>query len=226
MKNNKISFLGGFFLLIAIGIFIIDIFLIKKDFSFINSSERVEGSVISIIERGSSVEHTYSPEVYFIDSSGKDIKYIPKVSSSKPDFRVGEKISILYQKNDPYNAKINSFMYLWLKEIIVAHLGLFFLILGLPSLIAVIKNKKRKKLFINGEKISAKVSSIEKTKNFYKIIAQWINPSNNTAYIFKSDYMEYNPESIVLNKDIFVFIDPNNPKKYYMDISMLPKQGN
>lgn len=60
----------------------------------------------------------------------------------------------------------------------------------------------------------------------YQIIAQWLNTTDNQMYIFKSDDLTYNPESVVSGKDIDVYIDPINPQKYYMDISTLPKIGN
>ena len=60
----------------------------------------------------------------------------------------------------------------------------------------------------------------------YKIIAQWLNPTDNQMYVFKSDDLSYNPESLLVGKEIEVYIDPINPKRYYLDISNLPKLGN
>ena len=60
----------------------------------------------------------------------------------------------------------------------------------------------------------------------YKIVAQWLNPSDNQIYIYESDTIDYDPSDYVLGKDIEVYIDNLDPKKYYMNIDTLPKIAN
>ena len=195
----------------------------------------------------------YSPEVSFTDSAGQTITFTSNISSSMPTYHVGQKVSVLYNKNNSQDAKINTFFQLWFVTIIMSFLGVVFFLVGLLFLIA---QKKRaaleKELLYKGTKISTKVVSVQTNAptssqnsfmgqgsrpgmNFfygtaqrptYQIVAQWLNLADNQMYIIKSDDLSYDPGTIVSGKNIDVYIDPQNPKRYYMDISSLPKVAN
>ena len=50
---------------------------------------------------------------------------------------------------------------------------------------------------------------------------------DGTVHIFKSRYLYYNPESLLKNNAVRVYVDNNNYKKYYVDIDeVLPKVEN
>ncbi len=259
MTNKKTLLVGVVFLLIGVGVLVGDFFVVKSTMSFLSNSEKVEGSVIDIVKsRSSDGDYMYRPEISFVDTTGQTITFTLSISSSMPTYQVGEKVSVLYDKNNSQSAKINTFFQLWFGPIIMTVLGVIFFLVGL---LVLIKQKRKtelkNELLSRGTKILAKVTSVETinpSRDFensalrplstlafgtrrgysyrpniqttYQIVAQWLNPSNNQMYVFKSDDLTYNPESVVLGKDIDVYIDPINPQKYYMDISTLPKMGN
>jgi len=57
----------------------------------------------------------------------------------------------------------------------------------------------------------------------YSIYAQWVQPSANAVYVFKSEPLWIDPQEYIKPGDkIKVAIDPNNPKRYFVDTSFLP----
>lgn len=60
-------------------------------------------------------------------------------------------------------------------------------------------------------------------RNPNKVISRWYDKDNHTLYIFKSVNIWYDPAMFLEERKIPVYINPNNPKDYYMDLSFLPK---
>jgi len=60
----------------------------------------------------------------------------------------------------------------------------------------------------------------------YRITAQWQDPATSRVYVFVSHDLWFNPSKYVTGKNIRVYIAPGNPKRYYMDVSFLPKLAN
>jgi len=82
--------------------------------SFVQTAEHAEGTVTELVERlGNEDDTTYSPVVEFTDCFGQQREYRSSISSSPPDFSVGDKVPILYDKNNPDSVKINHWLYLY-----------------------------------------------------------------------------------------------------------------
>jgi hypothetical protein len=79
--------------------------------------------------------------------------------------------------------------------------------------------------------IATEFQSVEQNKSEtiggqhpYQIISQWLDSRTNKVYVFRSQNISFNPEKFIQRKEIQVRIDPDNPKKYSMDISFLKTQ--
>jgi len=57
----------------------------------------------------------------------------------------------------------------------------------------------------------------------FQIITQSLDPASDTVRIFESENIWFDPSEYIESETIDVFIDPNDPEKYVMDISFLPK---
>jgi hypothetical protein len=57
----------------------------------------------------------------------------------------------------------------------------------------------------------------------YHIISQSPDPASNTVRVFESENIWFDPSEYIKEETIDVLVDPNNPRKYVMDISFLPK---
>src|ERR1700719_1831221 len=109
------------------------------------------------------------------------------------------------------------FLLLWLGVII-------FLLLALPIILIARKARWIEK---RGERIVAKVTSIQHDKkrastgvmnNFYTVTAAWTNPLTGQTYTFWKYFFDENPE-LKISELIPVVIDPRNPKRYEILLS-------
>jgi hypothetical protein len=62
-----------------------------------------------------------------------------------------------------------------------------------------------------------------KTGQIYRICAQWTNPVTSEIHIFNSENIWFDPADHINTDEVTVLIERDNPKKYYVDISFLPK---
>ena len=95
------------------------------------------------------------------------------------------------------------------------------------------KSNLKKELFDEGrgKKIAADLTGAGLDMSYrvngrspYVISAQWLDTSSNHMYLFNSDYVWFDPASMIEGrKKIDVYIDENDPKRYYVDISFLPE---
>ena len=105
------------------------------DWRFVNSASRAEGVVVKLVEsRDSDSGATYRPVFAFRDSNQVTHEIQSSVGSSPPAFRVGDEVEVLYSKDDPDNAAIDRFMFLWFFPVTFGIIGAVQLILGLTFL--------------------------------------------------------------------------------------------
>ena len=107
------------------------------------------------------------------------------------------------------------------------------------SALAISKVKKSRKkklkdyLMQNGIKVAAHIDCVNYNTNYsvngnhpYILECSYKDPYTNKIYLFHSGNIWFNVESIISNQiisTIDVYFDPNNPKKYYMEIDDLKK---
>ena len=198
--------------------------------AFLEKAETAQGTVIEMIPKRSKDSTTYSPVVSFTTKSGQQINYTSSTSSNPPSYDVGENVQIFYDPANPNDAEINGFFSLWLGVIILGFIGIvFFLIGSLGVLFRYLKNKKAQNLRETGKPISAKFTQVQLNtnqtlngRNPFQILSQWQDPKTDELYVFKSESIWFDPTEFVKTDTVRVFIDPENPKDYVMDISFLP----
>lgn len=155
--------------------------------------------------------------------------YESRLNSYASNFYQGKQLDIYYDKYDPSKIGVKSLDLLCL---IFPGIGLIFFIIGSSAL--VLKRKKNsleKRLKSMGNAVYAKytetiinTSYTVNGKSPYNIICEWINPADNQKYIFKSKNIWFNPENTLMERGIVqipVYIDPNNVKKYYVDVDFI-----
>lgn len=199
--------------------------------AFIDRAVKVQGTVTALIPSRSDNSTTYKPVVSYTTKEGKQIEFTSSVSSNPPSYHEGETVEIFYDPADPYDADINGFASLWLAPLILGILGTVFFLIGfLIILFGKMKEKKIDDLKFNGRSIITKFDNVNINYNYkvngrspYVIYSQWLNPATNELHVFKSEDIWFDPTDFISSKEIKVLIDPSNPKKYYMDISFLPK---
>lgn len=111
-------------------------------------------------------------------------------------------------------------------------MGLIFFAIGfIPFLMMLRKNGIKKKLLQNGRLIQAKITSVDYNTSLsvngrcpFVIHCQWTDPvMKDPLYRYKSDNIWFNPSDFIHGDTIAVYIDQDNPNRYYVDLSFLPK---
>ena len=223
-----------FFIFTIIGILMLAgaAFLSNSTYQFIQQAAIQTGTVVAIEQSESKDSYVYHPVVKFVTADNQAIKFRSSIGSNPPSYRIGESVDVIYIPAEPHKAKINSFMSLWFVEIIVAGIGsIFFLIGAIPLFIIRLGKNTRKRLRDTGDRILAMLDRVELNTSFkvngrnpYRIICQWKDPmAPSKVYIFYSENIWFNPQPHINQKEIAVYIDRNNPRKYYVDISFLPE---
>src|SRR6218665_1718264 len=222
------------FLIVGAGLLAGAVYSYADKKAFLEKAESAQGTVIEMIARRSDNSTTYCPVVRFKAKTGQEITFTSSVSSNPPSYSVDETVEILYDPADPKEANINGFASLWLVPLILGILGtIFFLIGALSYLFGYLKNKRKQNLRETGKQVSAKFTQVQLNtsytsngRNPFQIYSQWQDPKTNELYVFKSDNIWFDPTEFVKTDTMRVFIDPENPKKYVMDLSFLPTLKN
>jgi hypothetical protein len=56
----------------------------------------------------------------------------------------------------------------------------------------------------------------------YRIFVQWQDPATSKVHLFHSEDIWYDPEKFINRKQLTVYVDLRNPKRYSVDTSFLP----
>jgi hypothetical protein len=121
---------------------------------------------------------------------------------------------------------------MWGVTVFLAIFGVVFTGLGIPFFWLGIRDDLNEKRALSYTKeITADVKGVVHNTSIsmngrspYQIEAQWLNPDTKELHVFKSKYIWYDPSDFVKDK-ITVKADPQNLKKYWMDVSGLPKKA-
>lgn len=226
--------IGSIFLLIGMGLLIGSFFAYQNSSSFLDAAIKTEGTVIELIASRSKNSTTYKPLVQFTSQTGEVIEFTSPSGSSPPSYAKGEKVEILYLPEQPQKAEINDFFSLWGVVAIVGGLGGIFFLIGAGMLLTLLlKGRREEYLKTSGIAIQTEFQRVQVNKNLsvngkhpFRIISQWQNPETLELYVFESNDVWFDPSNYLNDREITVFIERGNPKKYYVDISFLPRLAN
>jgi hypothetical protein len=231
MKVLKI--ISVLFSTIGLGMLAVSVFIFSNTSSFIGRAVEADGEVIDLdrSRSSSSSSTTYRPVVAFTTATGKRVEFTSSVGSSPPSHRVGERVKVLYQPADPQSARLKSFFHLWFGFLIVFALGLVFAAIGLTMIFVRARGRKRSAwLHRHGRRVKTAYKGVELNQSLrvngrspYQIISQSPDPASNTVRVFESENIWFDPSEYIKTETIDVLVDPNDPKKYVMDISFLPR---
>jgi len=228
---KTISVVKYVFTVVGLGMLVGSFLLYSNTQAFLQSALTASGEVVELVRSRSGDSTTYKPVVEFKTKTGMLIEFTSSSGSNPASYSEGDIVEVLYQDSSPEKAKINSFFSLWGGTTILSVLGSVFFIVGFSIIsFGKIKANKIEYLKMNGISVIAKYQSVEinqslevNGKNPYKICAQWTNPTTSELHVFSSDDIWFDPTDHIVNDEISVLMEKDNPKKYYVDISFLPK---
>ncbi len=236
MKSIKISMaISG---IIGLVMLPIAISFLYNTHSFLREAVKTEGTVVDFISSPSSSggsATTYAPVVHFQIPDGRIIELISDISSYPPSFTMGETVGVYYLPSQPKQARIDSFFSLWGVGASIGGMGLVFCLTSFfMFLISRLNKRKAEYLKRNGQAVQATYQGVEINSSFtvngrspYRVVTHWKNPVTGELHIFKSENLWYNPaDHLKEHQYITVYLELSNPKKYWVDTSVLPKLAN
>jgi hypothetical protein len=123
--NSRSSWLTT---LIGLALLSIDGFWAWHTWQFVQSAVIVPGTVIALKphkpEPGGEGSTTFAPVVRFQTRSGQTEEFTSGISSSPPDYSVGEQVTVIHPPDNPYDAQINVVWLRWLGPVILLVVGL------------------------------------------------------------------------------------------------------
>lgn len=231
IKKNIFYFLSALILVVGIPFAIISVFEFKNTLNLLSNSHKTLGRIIDIEEeKRRNGGYMYSPVIKYKSVTGDEYIYDSNTKTGYTSYKIGQEIELIYDKNNPQNARVNSFLDIWFLTIIMGVGGWASTIGGIVLLLVTLKKKRLEEYLKNhGQKILTDFVEVGRGiveingESGYVINCQWQNPIDNILYVFKSDDIWFDPTNYVKDKKIEVLIDPKDPKKYYVDLSFLPK---
>lgn len=195
------------------------------------TGETTQGRVVEVArKRDSDGDVTYQPTVDFTTVAGESVTFTSDVSSSSFNYAPGTPVGVIYDPSAPHDAAIDSVFTVWLFPGIFMAFGYGFT--GIAGYM-VYRERARaaliERLKTSGQRIDATVTEVGQNTSWkvngrspYSIYAQ--AEVNGGVQIFQSENVWFNPSEFVKNgQTVSVVYDPTDSKKYYVDISFLPK---
>lgn len=104
---------------------------------FTRTAHRTIGTVIEMQEHTDkdSGSISYAPTFRFQDASGTVRTVTSRFFSSPPEFRVGDRVVVLYRADSPQSARIASYWQLWGAPTLLGMIGGLELLIGLAMLL-------------------------------------------------------------------------------------------
>lgn len=182
----------------------------------------------SKIAQGVVVNSTLSRyEIKYTSDDGIERTYKGTHSSKGGRYHDGEKIKVFYQADNPDKCRISDGKKGGKKVVFWAFIMLLFNLLFVYS--GRKKDKSENNFKTTGRKVEAQILKIEldmsttiMNKNPYYIDCKWVDPMTGKEYWHTIKYVWQDPKTLLAGRNtIDVYIDRNDPEKYFMDIAFL-----
>jgi hypothetical protein len=199
---------------------------------FVAGSERAEGTVVdrvrSVDEEDDSV--SFYPVVRFTTAAGRTVRFESNVSTSD---EIGDEVEVLYDPDDPTDARLSGFLNVWGFSLIFAGIGAVFITVS-----AVILRRTRRPskedvegLRRHGRRVQGGSPRVVYCTEIdvagsspYRLEVDVHDRPTNKVRVLKSEYIWFDPEPYLKGREtIDVYLDPEDPDRYVVDTSFLPE---
>ncbi len=206
--------------------------------SFLAHASHATGTVVNLVGRssgqsgsGQGRQATWAPEVQFVSPDGRVHTFVSSTSSSPPAYDRGESVDVLFEASNPDGAKINGFISLWGGPLIITIMCSIFAAIGaVMLLVRRMGERKKSQLLVNGRPVQADIQSAQQNTRItvngrhpYQLVCQWQDPITSRLHVFTSENIWFDPSKFIERDTATVYLDRRNPKRFYVDISFLPK---
>ena len=228
---RTLYWLPRLFALIGSALLVVAVWLYSRERGFAAGALRADGEVVALdFSRNSDGGGSYHPVIRFVTARGESIQYRSNTGCNPPCYDVGERVAVLYDPGQPTRARSATFFGQHLGSFIFGVLGLVF---GAIGYIWLYVQRRRaaleEELRRFGRRIEARFSEVERRMNLqvngvhpWRIVCQWQDPGSQEVHVYRSGNLWFDPSEFVKDT-VPVFVDRNDPRKYVVDVSFLPK---
>jgi len=201
---------------------------------FISHSKTAAGIVTDVLIVIDSDGNKVKPVFTFTTDKGEEVTAKSGLRYRPGKYTTGEAVTVRYNSSAPSQARIDTFMESWLPTLILGGMGCVFLAVGLQYFVRQrLSAKRRQELLQTGHRVAARINGVVQETNYkingrspYVISIQWHDEALDGPRTGKSEHLWFNPEAYLNGRtELDVYVDPSNPKRYYADVSWLPKDN-
>lgn len=127
--------IGIVFPLVGLLLAAIALFIFVRTRLFIGRSQEVKGTVVRMVYSSGSDGGGYAPIFRFKTIEGTMIEVGDNLHSNPPQFREGQVVDVLYDPQNPQNARIKKWMNLYFVPLLLGGMGLIFGGVGIVLLV-------------------------------------------------------------------------------------------
>ncbi|NPV02639.1 MAG: DUF3592 domain-containing protein [Brevinematales bacterium] len=141
LKNSDALVVLAAMFLVGLPVIITGFIGISESSAYYGSCGSVEGIVVANKYKEETKNSTsYRPVVMFFTPDGTKIHFTDPVDTFYEEYRVGDKVAVLYPPDDPSNARINSWMRIWFEHAFI--IGAGFILIAAGIVISVVTVRK------------------------------------------------------------------------------------
>jgi hypothetical protein len=223
--KGTIRLVGSIFSVVGAGMLAVAAVSAWNTQGFLAHATRGDGVVVAL-EGG----ETLAPVVEFTARDGTPVRFRTGMSSSPPDYSVGDPVGVLYDEAAPDDARIDAFMHLWFLATLMLGMGSIFGAVGFFLLYLPWRHARiAQELRSTGRPVQAIFERIDLDASFavnnqhpWRIHARWRDPATGTEHAFRSEHLWEDPTGFV-PEQVTVFVDPRDLSRYHLDVSFLPE---
>ncbi len=169
-----------------------------------------------------------SYEIHYTSEDGVERVYKGNHGSSKGwSYHDGDVVKVFYKADNPDKMRYSDGVRFGRKVVIIG------IIMLLSNLLLVYSNRKRTRLEnnfkANGRKLEAQIvntgtdtSITIQRKNPFFVDCKWTDPATGREYTHTIRYIWKDPKILLAGREsVDVYVDRNDPDKYFLDISFL-----
>ncbi len=235
MRKNPVVFvttlLGAIFAFIGV-VFMIVGFIMKAEDARFKETALETTAVITDIEaytrRDSEGKKRTDYDVYVeYTIQGQTIR--EKINSYSSSMYEGQTITVLYSPDNPFDVRVDAG---FSAHIVFIAMGGFFALLGL--LLVIIPravDSEKKKLMETGEQAEGVITDVVRNMSVringrhpFKAECRVTDPITGEVYLYSSKNVTYNIDHLI-GRAVTVYYDPNNRKKYYVDLDSVEAEA-
>lgn len=222
------------FTLIGVGLLVATGYLVQDVRGFLAGAVRADGVVVSHSVSRSRRSTAYYPVVAFDAAGGERIEFVSDSGSGSPSPALGAHVEVLHPPGSPRDARLAGFSNLWGGTIIVGVLGTVFAAIGLRMIGAsVARARRREHLRVHGTRVEATFQRVEQNRAFkvnggypWRVVSQWPDPATGEVHVFLSEDLWFDPTGLLAGRaTIPVLIERGDPRRYWVDLSFLPRRA-